>query len=333
VRWLGSVDDVASVEDFRPYRDRWVLTEVRRYFARPSFPVSVSVSVLAEREDGGLRWREVNFAAGPGVEGTATMVLPVSKPAMRGVVLAHGGSDDGRRFFLSEAAALAAQGAAVILPVMRIRQDEGVDAFAADVRIAVLIECAALDVLVEVGAPPGALSFLGHSAGGALGAILSAVEPRLARIVIFANGAGPLARSAMASGFSRGAEVTEDLAAVADWFDLAHFVGVDRCAQLLIQQGRADQTVPMAAGRALFDAAAQPKLWAEYDWDHGLDADPQARGDRADFVAGTPPSVPTSGGYTYRTWRPDRRLLTGLRPSPTRRAGSGLLRGGSGRAG
>jgi len=268
---------------------------VRRYFARPSVPLSVSV--LAEHADGDLLWREVSFAAGPAVEGIATAVSPVPKSVTRGVVLAHGGCDDGRRFFMSEAAALAAQGAAVILPVIRIRQDEGVDAFAADIRNAVLIERAVLDVLVEAGAPPGALSFLGHSGGGALGGILSAVEPRLARIVIFGYGAGPLARSAVAFGLSRGEEVMEDLAAVTDWFDLAHFVGVGRRAQLLVQHGRADQTVPMAAGRTLFDAAAQPKLWAEYDWDHGLDADPQARKDRADFAAGATPSVSTSGAH------------------------------------
>jgi len=200
------------------------------------------------------------------------------------VVLAHGGSDDGRRFFVSEAAALAAEGAAVILPVTRVRQNDGVAAFAADVRDAVLTERAALDVLVEVGAPPGALSFLGHSGGGALGGILCAVEPRLARIAIFGYGAGPLVRSITALGLSRGGAVTEDLAAVADWFDLAHFVGVERRAQLLVQHGRADQAVPIAAGRALFDAAVAPKLWTEYDWGHGLDADPHARKDRAEFV-------------------------------------------------
>jgi len=276
------VDDKAPVEDFLPYRGRWELTEVRRYFARP--PAPLSVSLLADRADGDLRWREVSFAAGAEVQGIATVVSPVSKTVSRGVVLAHGGSDDGRRFFESEAAVLAAQGAAVILPVTRIRQSHGVDAFAADVRNAVLTERAALDVLVEAGAPADALSFLGHSAGGALGGILCAVEPRLARIAIFGYGAGPLARSGMARGLSRGGGVTEDLAAVTDWFDLAHFVGVDRGAQLLVQHGRADQAVPIAAGRALFDAAAPPKLWAEYDWDHGLDADPQARKDRAEFV-------------------------------------------------
>ena len=46
----------------------------------------------------------------------------------------------------------------------------------------------------------------------------------------------------------------------------------------------------MQAGRALFDAAAQPKLWAEYDCDHGLDTDPQARRDRAELVMN--PSTP-----------------------------------------
>jgi hypothetical protein len=279
---LGSVDDVSAVEDFLPYRGRWELTDVRRYFARP--PVPLAVSLLAERGHGILAWREVNFAAGSGVEGIATVVLPMSKTVTRGVALAHGGSDDGRQFFLSEAAALAAHGAAVILPVTRIRLDCGVDAFATDVRNAVLTERAALDVLAEAGAPPGALSFLGHSAGGAIGAILSAVEPRLARIAIFGNGAGSVARSALALELSRGSVFTEELATVTDWFDLAHFVGVDRRAQLLVQHGRADRTVPVEAGRALFDAAAQPKLWAEYDCDHGLDADPQARKDRAEFV-------------------------------------------------
>lgn len=282
------MDDMSAVEDFLPYRGRWELTDARRYFARP--PVPLSVSLLAEREDGILRWREVNLAADSGVEGIATVVSPMSKTVTRGVVLAHGGDDDRRRFLVSEAAALAAQGAAVILPATRIRLDDGVDAFATDVRNAVLTERAALDVLVEAGAPPGALSFLGHSAGGALGAILSAVEPRLARIAIFGNGAGPLARSALAHELSRGRAFIEDLAAVTDWFDLAHFVGVDRRAQLLVQHGRADQAVPMQAGRALFEAAAQPKLWAHYDCDHGLDADPQARKDRAQFVMSMSPS-------------------------------------------
>ena len=285
--------DEPAADSFLPYRGLWDLAEVRRFFAKP--PVPLSLSMLADRTDGDLRWREVTFAAGAGVEAIATVVLPVSKTVTWGVVLAHGGSDDGRRFFLSEAAALAAEGVAVILPAVRVRQNEGVDAFAADVRNAVRIERAALDVLVEAGAPPGALSFLGHSAGGFLGGILSAVEPQLAGIAIFGYGAGALVRSGWVRALVREGDVTADAVAVANWFDLGRFVGVERQARLLVQHGRADQTVPIAAGRALFDAAASPKLWAEYDWDHGLDADPQAKADRAEFVmADAPPSVVTS---------------------------------------
>ena len=279
---LESVGDRRAVVGSLPYRGRWELTEALVYFARR--PVPLSVAPRAERTDGILAWREVAFAADSGVEGLATFVMPNSQAVIRGVVLAHGGSDDGRESFVSEAAALARQGAAVILPVTRIGLDAGVDAFAADVRNAVLVERAALDVLVEVGAPPDALSFLGHSAGGAIGAILSAVEPRLAKIAIFGNGVGPMARSALALALSRGTVGAKELAAVTDWFDLAHFVGVERRADLLVQHGRADRTVPAEAGKALFDAAAPPKLWAEYDCDHRLDADPQARKDRAEFV-------------------------------------------------
>lgn len=247
----------------------------------------LSETVAEEHADGSLAWREVRYTAERGVEAVATVVAPLSTRITRGVVLAHGGSDDGRRFFLAEAAVLATRGAAVILPVTRTRLDDGIDAFAADARTAVLTERAALDVLLAAGAPPDGLSFLGHSAGGAYAAALCAVEPRLARIVIFANGAGPLGRLSLAEGLSRHRVIAADeLDAVTDWFDLARFVSVERRAELMVQHGRMDQTVPIEAAEALFEAAAPPKSWVEYDWDHGLDADPHARSDRAEFVFG-----------------------------------------------
>lgn len=118
-----------------------------------------------------------------------------------------------------------------------------------------------------------------------LGAFLCAVEPRLSRIGILGYGAGTLARSARAREIWAGRAFAGDVAAVVDWFDAARFVGVERSARLFVQHGRSGRTVPIIEGRALFDAAASPKLWGGYDWDHGLDADPQARKDRADFVS------------------------------------------------
>lgn len=279
---LGIVDGMSVRDDRLMYRAPWQWPDAQRFFARQ--PVPPSVSLLRERTDDVLRWREVRFAVGAGVEGIATLVVPTAVPVARGVVVAHGGTDDGRRFFLSEAAALAAQGAAVVLPATRMRGGDGIDTFASDVRTAVLTQRAALDLLVEAGSPPDALSFLGHSAGGSLGAVLSAVEPRLTRIAIFGSGAGPWSRSAMAQHLLRGGDVTEELLAVVDWFDVGRFVGVDHRALLLVQHGRTDETVPVEAGRALFEAAAEPKRWAECECGHDLDADPGAKKVRAAFV-------------------------------------------------
>ncbi len=270
-----------STTAFRPYRGEWTLDDGRRFFARPD--LAVHARLVSERTDGPLRWREVTFPVHDGVEAVATVVSP-GGPIDRGVVLAHGGSDDGRRFLYAEAAELAAQGAAVILPATWNRPDAGIDVFAGDIRTAVLIQRAALDVLISVGAPAGELVYLGHSAGAAQGAILTAVEPRLTRIGIFSYGMGSLNRMARAEYAGRGQEFPEDWAAAALWLDPGKFVRVERQAVLFVQHGRRDDTVPIEEARALFDAATPPKVWAEYDWDHGLDADPQARRDRAAFV-------------------------------------------------
>jgi len=276
--WRVDADRVGA---FAPYRGRWELAGARRFFDLATRSVSVSVS--GEHEQAGVVWREVTFAADPSTVVTATVVSPLGQRVTRGAVLAHGGTDGVRRFFLSEAAAMAAGGAIVILPVTRMRPQDGIDIFAATVRTAVLTERAALDVLVEMGAPPDTLCFLGHSAGGFLGAILAAVEPRLARIVIFSYGAGTLIRTSLATTLSCGGPVTNEMTCAADWFDAARFVAVDRRAELPIQHGRRDRDVPVDAGRKMFDAAAQPKLWLEYDWDHGL-ASERHKDDRAKFV-------------------------------------------------
>ncbi|MGI8589774.1 MAG: hypothetical protein ACR2M5_02110 [Nakamurella sp.] len=43
-------------------------------------------------------------------------------------------------------------------------------------------------------------------------------------------------------------------------------------------------TFLIAEGRALFDVTAAPKQWSEYPCGHDIDANIEARADRADFV-------------------------------------------------
>jgi cephalosporin-C deacetylase-like acetyl esterase len=133
----------------------------------------------------------------------------------------------------------------------------------------------ALDLLAARGAKR--LAFYGHSNGGTQGAALSARDPRLAAVVIAAMGthhARYLRRA--------GATDPEYLAAV-ERLDPIHFVGHPGPARLF-QYGLRDTVVDRDSAYALYEAAAEPKAWREYDWDHGVDADPQARVDRYAFL-------------------------------------------------
>ncbi|MGI8589775.1 MAG: hypothetical protein ACR2M5_02115 [Nakamurella sp.] len=73
---------------------------------------------MSDHQKADVRYREISFDIRPGVSGVAT-VVDAGRTAGPGVVLAHGGSDDGRRFLLTEAEQLARQGATVVLPTTR----------------------------------------------------------------------------------------------------------------------------------------------------------------------------------------------------------------------
>ena len=244
--------------------------------------------VIGERHPENLRWRELRYTVRPGLIRSATLITSDrAAPPARGVVLAHGGTDDGRHFFFGEAAVLAHQGAAVVLPAVRLRLGDSFDDFAADIRDAVLTLRRALDVLTDVSlAPADHLSYLGHSAGAMWGAYLCAIELRLSRVGVFATGSGTFTRSTR-EVFAPGARSLDpDLAAAADWFETGRFVDVEGSRELLVQHGRRDREVPLAEGRALYEMAADPKRWIAYDWGHDLDVCPAARHDRAEFVMG-----------------------------------------------
>lgn len=66
-------------------------------------------------------------------EHVGTLVRPPGD-ILGGVVIAHGGQDDGRRFFLAEAESFAARGFAVVLPVTRLPDHGDIDASTASNR-------------------------------------------------------------------------------------------------------------------------------------------------------------------------------------------------------
>jgi hypothetical protein len=239
----------------------------------------------------GITVRELTYAAGPGHTVLATLVRP-AVPAVGGVTIAHGGTDDGRRFFLDEARELAAGGLAVLLPVTRLPRHGDIEASETALDRAVAGFRRGLDVLAEQ-ADVERLCFFGHSGGAAIGAQLSAVEPRLEGLVLAGIGAGTVSRHARADLVRDGHPDLEPYLDFLDRYDPRHHLG-RYTGRLLIQYGRQDDAVTMAEALDLRAVAGPAAQWAVYDDGHGLTVAP-ARRDRARFLlsprhAGTSPA-------------------------------------------
>jgi hypothetical protein len=226
-----------------------------------------------ERRDG-VELTEIRFEDGAGGEVEAYVV---GAAAAAGVVVAHGGAGPGKHLFVTEALELARRGFVCLLAdtsfPIRGSTHERVEA----TRVRVLTQRRGVDVLAaEYGATrPG---FYGHSAGGMQGAVLSAVEPRLVAIVVAAARGGSVQ-------WALGMGVTdhEELDAF-HRLDPEHYVALPGRRELLFQQGRRDPVVPYEEARRLYDAAAEPKRWREYDCDHGIDGHLPARAERLAFL-------------------------------------------------
>jgi dipeptidyl aminopeptidase/acylaminoacyl peptidase len=73
-------------------------------------------SLVGIEHDGGLRVTEARLPALDGRLTPITLSQPQERPPAAGLVIAHGGSDDGRHLFRDEAQQLARAGLAVALP-------------------------------------------------------------------------------------------------------------------------------------------------------------------------------------------------------------------------
>ncbi|MGC1213745.1 MAG: hypothetical protein WA890_21065 [Micromonospora sp.] len=204
----------------------------------------------------------------------------------RGIVVAHGGTADGRHFFVDEALSLARLGFTVLLPATTLPAHGDVAVVEPALRATVLTHRRALDVLTRCwGVDAERLGYFGHSGGASQGAVLSAVEPRLAALVLASIGSGTILRLARADLERAGAPDPEPYLAWLERFDPAHFVAVEGPRRLFFQHGADDQVITRAEAERLYDAAAPPRQWREYACDHGTAAYPPALRDRAEFFS------------------------------------------------
>jgi hypothetical protein len=176
----------------------------------------------------GLTVREISYDNGDGGRCLATLVTP-RRPTGTGVVIAHGGTGDGRRFFLTEALALAGLGMTVLLPVTELPRHGDIEATGRAIRRHVRAHRRSVDVLETVTEGRGLLHFYGHSGGGSQGALLSAVEPRIAAFAITSIGSGTIVRLAAAE-LPPGTEATDRYLRFLEQFDPAISVAVPRSA-------------------------------------------------------------------------------------------------------
>jgi fermentation-respiration switch protein FrsA (DUF1100 family) len=250
------------------------------------YPADVPLSVVTHGEVGGLTVREISYDNGDGGRCVATLVVP-SEPTGTGVLVAHGGAADGRRFFMTEALALAGLGMTVLLPVTELPDHGDIGATGRAMRRIVRAHRRGVDVLETVTEGRGPLYFYGHSAGASQGALVSAVEPRIAAFALTSIGSGTVIRLA-ASELPPGTEETDRYLRFLEQFDPAVPVAVPGRRRLLFQHGRHDRVVLREESLKMYEAAAGPKEWREYDCGHDPDGDPRAVTDRADLFSARP---------------------------------------------
>jgi pimeloyl-ACP methyl ester carboxylesterase len=274
----------------KPCPGEAAVSEITRLFDYDS-AVPLDVEVRSTVQIGNSSVADISYDDSTGRRAVASVV---SRPGVRGsgIVIAHGGSADGRHYFLPEATALAELGFTVLLTASSFPRHGDIAASTEATRANILTQRRGLDVLVEwAGADAGRLGFFGHSSGAFQGAWLSAVEPRLTGLALVSGGSGTLVRVAESDLKEAESDLTESEKAgpyltYLHRFDPAHFVAVAGRRRLLFQHGSEDPVVPLAEARRLYEAAAPPRRWREYPCDHGTTAvHPQAQRDRAEFFS------------------------------------------------
>lgn len=261
-----------------------------------SAPLDVKID-STEKKDG-LTIQNLNYASPKGGRVTATLIVPDGSGPFAGILLMHGAPGT-REVTMPEAMTLAKRGAVTLsidAPFARGERrgnpremihfderdrDDQVQ-LAVDWRRGVDLLLARKDV------DPKRLAYVGRSFGGAQGGLLAGVEKRIKAYALVVGDGGLVAHFTGAEDPPRmGGQVPEEAwkrwLAIMEPVEPINFVGRAAPAHLLFQNGRTDEAVPAADGRAYQEAASQPKTILWYDAGHRLNE--QATKDRHEWLA------------------------------------------------
>lgn len=256
--------------------------ESRYQEALPLFEYDAGAPLGLERgetvKSGGIVREDIAYASPLGGRVTAYLLHPTTE-GVPGLIVMHG-SGGSRSDFLSEGSDYARLGVLVLLidgPSAR-REGEWIDFTERDreEQIQLIVDLRrAVDVLIELGADPDRIGYLGYSYGAAMGGQLAGVEDRIAAFVLdvgdgglVSHFTGPDDGSGTPDGISQ--SQWEAWLAAMEPIEPIYFIGHAVPWSLLMQSARQDELIPVSDAERWHAAAGDSHEVMWYDSGHGL---------------------------------------------------------------
>lgn len=259
-------------------------------------PLDLKV-VSTEKKDG-LTFQTINYASPRGGRVPALLIVPDGPGPFAGILLMHGAPGTYERM-RPEGEALARSGAVTLMinaPFSRTAADGGPGipiAFTErdrDGQVQLIVDLRrGVDLLLaRPDVDPKRLGYTGRSYGGAMGGLLAGVEKRIKAYALVVGDGGLVSHFTGADDTNgplqnMPAEQKKRWLAAMEPIEPIRFVGRAAPARLLFQNGKQDDLVPEADGRAYQEAGSQPKTLLWYDAGHQLND--QATRDRHEWFA------------------------------------------------
>jgi dienelactone hydrolase len=253
---------------------------------------SLNLKKTVESTNNGVEVSAISFDSPGGGSATGLLFDPVTRSSLRpGIVLMHGMPGNARQT-TNQALMLAELGAVVIAidaPFAR-RGGQPVRFTDADrdEQIALIKDLQrAVDVLrARPNVDDDRIAYIGISYGAAMGALFVGIEKRLKAAALVVGDGGLV--SHFTGPEDAGFMASLPCATRLDWFkamksiEPVRFIPHSSPTQLLLQNGKLDNLVPVADAELLHAAAPQPRTIRWYDAGHGLNQ--QALAERHEWL-------------------------------------------------
>jgi cephalosporin-C deacetylase-like acetyl esterase len=266
----------------------------------PAAPLDLKERVYDRRPSATVY--DIDFASPKGGRVSGFLVLPTSSGAHPGIVFGHWGQGD-RLEFLPEALLYAQAGVASVMidypwvrpqpwrkPLFTAQTTDEQDK-ATEIQ-AIIDLRRSFDVLLhQPGIDPSRIAYIGHSFGAQFGAILTAIDKRMAASVLITG--APSYRAIFIEGKSpavmeiqqqAGIEALSKADHIMSSLDGIRYVPFASPVPLLFQFAQYEPSFSKESMQSYFDAASQPKAIHWYPAGHELN-DVNALIDRADWIA------------------------------------------------